>query len=263
MDLVKGLEQTLSGRVKPMITTCSMRHLKAMNTKETGVSAAIQQGYSEQFERRRCGHHPDEYPEPLSALECLSEVVDPKDTGINKHRYVVASNEHEVRASLRLVRGVPLIYINRSVMIMEPMAEGTSQQRSREERQKLRAELRQPNGQKRKRDEDEDEDENIIPAEQVDGSTAHSRRDASSEANTKKMKTARGPRAPNPLSVKKKKKSQNTALGSDGAATSILQEADASQNEGAKKKRKRKKKKSANGSEAIGTLGDHPTETES
>lgn len=71
---------------------------------------------AKEFERRRCGHHPDEFPEPLSTLECLRSVVDPKGQNSNKFRYCVASNDLETRAALRQVKGVPLIYISRSVM---------------------------------------------------------------------------------------------------------------------------------------------------
>ena len=66
-------------------------------------------------ERRRCGHHPEEYPEPCSTLECLGSVVG----ATNKHRYVVASQDGEMRARMRGIPGVPLIYINRSVMLLQ------------------------------------------------------------------------------------------------------------------------------------------------
>lgn len=35
MDLVGGLERTLQGKIKPMITQCSMRHLYATERKKT------------------------------------------------------------------------------------------------------------------------------------------------------------------------------------------------------------------------------------
>jgi hypothetical protein len=79
-----------------------------------GNPGAIEQ--AKIFERRRCGHHPDEFPEPLSTLDCLRSVVDPKGQNSNKFRYCVASNDLETRAALRQVKGVPLIYISRSVM---------------------------------------------------------------------------------------------------------------------------------------------------
>lgn len=43
------------------------------------------------FERRRCGHMPEEYPEPLSDHDCIMSCVDPKGGKTNKNRYVVAT----------------------------------------------------------------------------------------------------------------------------------------------------------------------------
>lgn len=111
IDLPQYLANTLHGEVKILITQCSMRHLYAVN-KEPGVDRVIDKAKA--FERRRCGHHPEEFPEPCSALDCLASVVGPT----NKHRYVVASQDPEVRARLRGIAGVPLVYISRSVMIV-------------------------------------------------------------------------------------------------------------------------------------------------
>ncbi len=69
------------------------------------------------FERRRCGHRPDTHPEPLSTLECLLHCVDEKQKGENKHRYVVATQDQEVRRRLRAIAGVPLIYIVRRLFV--------------------------------------------------------------------------------------------------------------------------------------------------
>ncbi|OBT45951.1 hypothetical protein VE00_04265 [Pseudogymnoascus sp. WSF 3629] len=185
MDLIGGLERTLHGQVKPMITQCSMRHLYNA-AKEPGVSFLIDK--AKLFERRRCGHLPADYPEPLSAEACIASVVDAKGSGRNKHCYVVASQDVEVRRRMRAVVGVPLVYINRSVMIMEPMAEASGSQRDREEKSKFRDGLRGRAsgsvGMKRKR---EDGEEGGGGAE-------------------KKKKVYGQPKGPNPLSVKKAKK---------------------------------------------------------
>lgn len=173
-----------------MITQCEIRKLYGKKS-EAGVYEAIELAKS--FERRRCGHHPDEFPEPLSTKECMSTVVDPKQNGENKHRYVVASQGQDVRRMLRGVKAVPLIYIKRSVMIMEPMADESAQVRAREERAKFRAELKPQLG-KRKRDGEGDDQE-----KGTDKPTA-------TESAPKKPKKTPGAKGPNPLSVKKAKK---------------------------------------------------------
>ena len=107
-----------------MITQCSIRHLYTLNS--TGVFPQIKEtliATAKAMERRRCNHH--ELEEPLSTLECLSSVIDPKGSGTNKNRYVVASQEEEVRRRCRDLKGIPLVYVKRSVMVMEPMSEGS------------------------------------------------------------------------------------------------------------------------------------------
>ncbi|KAL2072496.1 hypothetical protein VTL71DRAFT_11839 [Oculimacula yallundae] len=235
MDLVGGLERTLHGEVKPMITQCSMRHLYAASS-EPGVSYLIDKAKT--YERRRCGHRPEEYPEPLSTQECLASVVDPKGSKTNKNRYVVASQELDVRKHMRGILGVPLVYINRSVMIMEPMAEASTDNREKEERIKFRAGLKRGSGSlKRKRE---------------DGEEGEERNDGVGEADIpKKKKKAKGPKGPNPLAVKKAKKSTEEGPRSSQkeskdstAGESKLENQDGPE-QGAKRKRKRKPKSGA------------------
>jgi U3 small nucleolar RNA-associated protein 23 len=233
MDLLKGFEQTLSGKVKPLITQCSMRHLYN-NKSEPGVQAAIELGKT--FERRRCGHHPDEYPKPLSTLECLGSVVDPKDSGVNKHRYVVASNDQTTRQKLRTVKGTPLLYISRSVMIMEPMADESVQVRNKEEKAKLRSEIKRfQAGNKRKRDHDSDSE-----AENGAEAGEKSQAEVKDGAGTEKKKKKKGPKGPNPLAVKKKK------TPTDGSKKSTDETpAEPASKDGPKRKRRKKTKAEA------------------
>lgn len=240
MDLLGGLERTLHGTVKPMITQCSMRHLYSQ-AKEPGVSYLIDKAKT--YERRRCGHLPEDYPEPLSAKDCITSVVDPKNTQHNKHRYVVASQEIEVRKSMRKVLGVPLIYINRSVMIMEPMAEATSSNRDKEEKNKFRDGIKGrvsgSVGMKRKRGDEEE--------------TAEAKKPSGADGEVTKKKKVYGlPKGPNPLSVKKAKKEDKTAK-PKGDKDVEMKDAQDEGEEGQKKKRKRKHKGSNPGGGADGS----------
>ncbi|KAH0528068.1 hypothetical protein TsFJ059_002977 [Trichoderma semiorbis] len=203
MDLEARLQSTVHGKVKPLITQCEIRKLYAEKD-QPGVNAAIE--LAKTFERRRCGHHPNEYPKPLETMECMRSVVDPKSTGENKHRYVVASQSVDVRRMLRGIRGVPLIYIKRSVMILEPMADQSVQIREREEKRKFRAELKNTLG-KRKREEKEERNGGEGEGDD-DGSESDDddvKRESTSE---KKRKKNRGPKGVNPLAMKKKKPQQ-------------------------------------------------------
>lgn len=129
-------------------------------------------------------------------------MLDAKDNGTNKHRYVVACQEQEVRAMCRRIKGVPLVYINRSVMILEPMSDISESVRLKEEKGKFRFGLKgkaPTNGSllgKRRREESADSD---------DGSAGEDGDDTQAEP-VRKKKRKFGVKGPNPLSMKKKKR---------------------------------------------------------
>lgn len=174
-----------------MITQCCMRQLYTTNDQSVIESA-------KRFERKRCGHH--DLEQPLSALECLKSCVDPKGAGVNSHRYIVAAQEPEIRGKMRSIPGVPLIYITRSIVLLEPMSGVSTDTRERAEREKFREGIR--GTRKRKRDEQED----TLVGEEVPG---RARQDQEGPQAQKKGKRAKGPKGPNPLSVKKPKKREN------------------------------------------------------
>lgn len=154
------------------------------------------------FERRRCGHK-DRAIEPS---KCMESIVNIK--GKNKHRYVVVSQDVELRRKLRKVAGVPLVYMNRSVMVLEPLSDASSLAQKEFENSKLRQGLN-----------DIDSGKNVPEhSEEV-------------KENAKKRK---GPKEPNPLSIKRKQAKSDTPA------------------EAPKRKRKRKSK----GTEEVSGEGD-------
>ncbi|TGJ78252.1 hypothetical protein E0Z10_g10513 [Xylaria hypoxylon] len=203
MDIDHILKATLHGSTKLLITQCSMRWLYARRN-EPGIGAVIDFA-KESVERRRCGHHPSDYPEPLEELECIHSVVDPSKTGVNKHRYVCAINDEQLRYSLRNgIQVVPLLYIRRSVLIMEPASSTTVKARSRDEKAKFTAELKSPGGKRKRQQEDTGDD---------DGGDGTKEGAEPTNPEKKKTKKTYGPKAPNPMSIKKKKpehKAQHT-----------------------------------------------------
>lgn len=160
------------------------------------------------MERRRCNHHT--LDQPLSTLECLSSVIDPKSSKLNPHHYVVASQDSDVRSFCRDVRGVPLIYIKRSVMVMEKMGEKSTIVREGVEKSKFRSGLRARgtgNLGKRKRGDEG------IQGDAADADDIASI--AEDDVGAIKKKKTKGPKGPNPLAVKKSKKATNDVLRPD------------------------------------------------
>ena len=188
-----------------------MRHLYASSASNQALILK-----AKEFERRRCNHHVLE--QPLSSLECLSSVVDPKNSRTNKHRYAVASQDTSIRKHMRDIPGVPLIYISRSIMVLEPMAISTTDLNERHEKGKLRTGLKQVSRSRR----------NVISAGNADNINTHTENETGEllsnttqvkgEETRSSSKRKRGLKGPNPLSVKKPKE-RNVALTSNIKAT--------------------------------------------
>lgn len=186
-----------------------MRHLYNAEPKD---EALINQAKT--YERRRCNHH--ELENPLSTLECFSEVVDPKESLTNKHHYVVATQDTKVRAKMRRIPGVPLVYINRSVMILEPMAVSGQVERENQEKAKFKAGLKgrrgANSGEKRKL-EDDSEDVDREP-----NMNSHENTATGGDPRPMKKTRVKGPKGPNPLSVKKPQKKAAPSTGTNNPA---------------------------------------------
>ncbi|KAI0724472.1 Fcf1-domain-containing protein [Cerioporus squamosus] len=161
IDFVKQLGVVLQGTVKPMITQCCIHELY-LQGKEQQPAVDL----AKTFERRKCNHR-----EAIPGDECLSSVVGET----NKHRYVLATQSQELRQKLRAIPAVPIVHINRSVMILEPPSDATLRAKALEEEKALHPTA--PEAAK-------------LPTT------------APTEPPRKKKK---GPKGPNPLSVKKKK----------------------------------------------------------
>ncbi|KAK4449451.1 rRNA-processing protein utp23 [Podospora aff. communis PSN243] len=199
LDLIDLFEKTLSAKnLKPMITQCCIRALYDMNNgpnRDPTVVAAIERAKT--FERRRCGHLMDE--DAKSERECMLSVVDPRGNGQNKFRYIVATLDEDLRKRLRSVVPTPLMYVRRSVVILEPMAEASKKVRNGEELAKFKEGIIR-GSQKRKRDDGEDAGSDVSGDEDGEPGAGEG-----AEKKKKKKKTY-GPKGPNPLAVKKAKK---------------------------------------------------------
>ncbi|KAK4099756.1 hypothetical protein N658DRAFT_497998 [Parathielavia hyrcaniae] len=237
LELLNLFQKTLSTKeVKPMITQCCIRALYAKNVppnRDPTVVAAIERAKT--FERRRCGHLMDE--DPLTERECMLSVVDPKGKGENKFRYVVVTQDEWLRDRLRSVVPTPLMYVRRSVMILEPMSLSSAKAREREERSKfLDGIVRRP--QKRKRADDESGQEHS-GSEGEEGKSEDGR--PREEDRPKKKKKTRGLKGPNPLAVKKPKTSSEKKSAADQKPRKLAAPSTMAPTE-TKPKRKRRKK---------------------
>ncbi|KAF8245968.1 hypothetical protein K440DRAFT_603089 [Wilcoxina mikolae CBS 423.85] len=247
MEIPPALERTLRGKVKPLITQCSIRHLYALSAAENPSKERFID-IAKSFERRKCNHH--ELEEPLPEKECFESVA--IKNGQNKHRYVIASQDREIRGLFREIPGVPSIIINRSVMILEPMNEASKSKRDGMEREKFLkgiVDVRAADKALRKRKREDEED----------GENAGSDGVEEGAVKEKKKKKKKGPKGPNPLSVKKSTKKP------DGSSKPP-KKAEGDPDGQVKKRRKRKHGKGGDGAgqeapaEGTSPIGNAPAE---
>ncbi|KAF8559251.1 hypothetical protein OG21DRAFT_1493186 [Imleria badia] len=158
-DLQQQLSIVLQGNVKPMITQCCIHELYLQGKSQQAVI-----DLAKSFERRKCNHR-----EAILEDECISSVIGDS----NKHRYVVATQSHALRVKLRLIPAVPIVHINRAVMILEPPSDATLKAKQQNE-------------------------ENAFQPSVAELATI--RADNPAEPHRRR----KGPKGPNPLSVKKK-----------------------------------------------------------
>ena len=112
LDLQERLEKLLgTPKVRVMVTHCACTELKSMGPacEESALRATTMM-------RQKCGHS-----DPVGAGECIETLVG----ATNRHRYVVATQDISLRKRLRRIPGVPLIYLNRTNLVLEPPSRDT------------------------------------------------------------------------------------------------------------------------------------------
>ncbi|KAJ9227423.1 hypothetical protein DTO169C6_64 [Paecilomyces variotii] len=213
MDLIPALERTVQGKVKPLLTKCSLAAIMADSPTNSRTDKPIRPAHLPPptvLPLRHCSHNPESTP--IDEVECLMSLLSPSpDAKKNKEHYILATSDpptpHEdkdaanskkrkrvdpsqdplrraqsLRSAARAIPGVPIIYVKRSVVILEPMSTSSEHVRDGVERDKFKVGIQATATGKRKREEEEE-----------------------AQKKERGLKRAKGP---NPLSVKKPKKAK-------------------------------------------------------
>lgn len=177
-----------SKKIKPLITQCCMQALYAL-----GKQAQSTVDMAKQWERRMCNHR-----DAIDPQRCIKECVGDK----NKHRYIVASEQGELRRDLRLgVAGLPMMHFTQAVMVLEPMSPLTKSKIEEKEEQKLSLPLSEAALLKSVPNVELD----IVGAAANDAAETDAVEAGQAEANQEAGSRRRKRKAPNPLSVRKPK----------------------------------------------------------
>ncbi|KIW34088.1 uncharacterized protein PV07_00887 [Cladophialophora immunda] len=230
MPLQKYLENTLHGQCRLFVTRCTLAKIMAdwekVKQKEGRARGPPRPDFlppPTEVPLRHCKHKDDEGQElgVVSEARCLLDLLAGQPHGNehakNKQHYILATadaDEKESRAKgfidvkdrARLIPGVPIVYVKRSVMILEEMSGVSDRTVRSQEKEKFSQGLIGLASRKRKRGEEdgsEDEDDDLL-AEENQG------------PKIRGLKRAKGP---NPLSVKKKKAKGRSSNEADHSKT--------------------------------------------
>jgi len=185
---------------------------------------------SKRFEKRRCKHQT-----AVDEAICIGQIIG----NSNPHNYVVASQSKKLRTQFAQVPGVPLLYINRSNLILEPPSDASLNKSKSIETAKTHAsskELQTLKAVKVTGAGKVSVDAGLVKKLEKRQESKKEKRDL---IKAKILKKRMGPKEPNPLSIKKKK-----AVATPKATTPKTTEAAAEGGEATEKKKTRRSKKS-------------------
>ncbi|KCV70631.1 hypothetical protein H696_02988 [Fonticula alba] len=135
IDLRDQLPQHMGLPVKLLTTACVLAELRKLAAESdahlaklgasatdrdrkdaTAASGAI--FVARRFDQRRCDHSEGN---EVDGSICIASIIG----DVNQHRYMVACQNSRLRSELRMVPGVPLVYIRRGKMLIEPPSEAS------------------------------------------------------------------------------------------------------------------------------------------
>ncbi|XP_010898492.1 rRNA-processing protein UTP23 homolog [Esox lucius] len=105
IQIKEQLPKYLMGEVQLCTTNCAMKELESI--KELYGAKLILQ----RFQVRNCKH----FKNPVAASECLLSMLEEN----NPHHYFVATQDQEVTAGLKMIPGVPLLYIILNTIVLD------------------------------------------------------------------------------------------------------------------------------------------------
>ncbi|KAF9583928.1 hypothetical protein BGW38_008087 [Lunasporangiospora selenospora] len=232
IDLRTQIPKVLCDASKQMVTPCTMANLKSRGEDGSGAFLA-----SKRFEKRRCPHNSAAAPES----DCISKIIGDS----NPHNYVIASQSKTLRKHLATVPGVPILYIHRANLILEPPSDASLKKLKEIENSKMHVtdkELQRLKGVKVSKEGKVTIDAKLAKKFEEKLEKKKAKREAFKAKITLKRK---GAKEPNPLSIKKKKKPAPAK--SEGVEQEKKFKAKAEGGEESPEKKKRRRRKGKGG----------------
>eukprot|EP00117_Sycon_ciliatum_P049319 scpid95039/ scgid34984/ rRNA-processing protein UTP23 homolog len=113
INIIEQLPKYLGGEVQCLTTRCAGIELRLLGSAGNGALQIIKQ-----YDERRCGHTVAKaQPTP----DCITSLIGEE----NRHHYIVATQDMDLRKRLRQIAGVPLLLITHNTIMLEKPAEAS------------------------------------------------------------------------------------------------------------------------------------------
>ncbi|KAI8331355.1 Fcf1-domain-containing protein, partial [Chlamydoabsidia padenii] len=109
LSLQDDLQTLLSSPTRPLVTNCVIHELKKQGDHRAATIA-------KQFESRKCKHL-----HPVSSAHCVMELIG----STNGNNYCLATQNDDHRKQVRLMPGIPVLKVQKGMIILEPLTKAT------------------------------------------------------------------------------------------------------------------------------------------
>ena len=224
-DLKSKLESLLDDKINLIITSCVFKEIQEIDKNIPGLLSLVST-----YKIEKCSHN------LLNPINCIQTYIGKK----NKNKYFVATQDKFLRAQLRKIPGVPLIFFDQNMLLIEKLSRISIEASERRESLKEDPQKKEKIELKEKKNEIKE-----FLIEEYKNSKYYKQKQEEFKINKLMGRVKKKALGPNPLSVKKKK-SYYINKEKDRIYKQKLKEENNNNNEFIKRKRHRKNKNKNN-----------------
>jgi len=184
-EMKSSLEKFLDEKVILIIPSCIFKEVQSIESKIPGLLKLLSQ-----YKIEQCKHN------LLTPTNCIRDYIGKK----NNSKYFVATQDNFLRVQLRKIPGVPLIFFEQNMLLMDKPSRISIE--ASERRENLKEDPKQK--EKKLLSEKKDEISNFL-VEEFKNSKYYKQKQEEFKINKLMGKIRKKAKGPNPLSVKKKK----------------------------------------------------------
>lgn len=184
-DIKTSLEKFLNEKVRLIIPSCIFKELQLIEDKIPGILKLISQ-----YKIEECNHN------QIDPITCIRNYIGKK----NHDKYFVATQDDFLRKQLRKIPGVPLIFFDQNMLLIDKLSPSSLEASEKRENLKEAPQKKEQKILNEKKNEVKD-----FLIQEFKNSAYYKRKSEEYKLNKLMGKIRKKANGPNPLSVKKKK----------------------------------------------------------